>query len=353
MTSRPTLLLLVVFTAAALISCLEKGNSQSELTLSTNDADIKKKVTLDHRIWNIFQDSRGYYWFGSNGEGVYVYDGKQLKQFTTSEGLADNQIRGIQEDDQGNIYIETPKGISQYDGLSFTTLNLKSSSSKWALTPNDLWFNCNGNARHVCRYDGEVLHELQLPKQDLENRLPMVAEPYPYTVFGIDKDKSGNIWFGTVCAGAFRYDGTSFLWIGEEELSTLPDGRVPGVRSMIQDSEGYFWLSNFKSKYKITPTLPQGYEKVKAAELSEEYKSKLPYFNSGIVDNTGDLWMVTYGEGLWKYDGSKLHNYELSNGKEKLLLMCILQDSDGTIWLGTNNDGVYKQNGDNFVKFEL
>ena len=191
------------------------------------------------------------------------------------------------------------------------------------------------------------------PKQDLENRLPMVAEPYPYTVFGIDKDKSGNIWFGTVCAGAFRYDGTSFLWIGEEELSTLPDGRVPGVRSMIQDREGYFWLSNFKSKYKITPTLPQGYEKVKAVELSEEYKSKLPYFNSGLVDNTGDLWMVTYGEGLWKYDGSKLHNYELSNGKEKLLLMCILQDSDGTIWLGTNNDGVYKQNGDNFVKFEL
>ena len=55
----------------------------------------------------------------------------------------------------------------------------------------------------------------------------------PYAIYGLNKDKDGNIWFGTVTAGVFRYDGTSFLWIAEKELSTLPDGRVLGVRSIL------------------------------------------------------------------------------------------------------------------------
>jgi hypothetical protein len=31
---------------------------------------------------------------------------------------------------------------------------------------------------------------------------------------------------------------TIMVW--RKELSTLPDGRVPGVRSMLQDKNGYF-----------------------------------------------------------------------------------------------------------------
>lgn len=175
----------------------------------------------------------------------------------------------------------------------------------------------------------------------------------PYTVYGIDRDNDGNIWFGTVKAGAFRFDGKSFLWFGEKELSTLPDGRVPGVRSMIQDKDGYYWLSNFYSKYKINPDLTKGYEKLKAVDLPEEIiKDKILYFNSGLADEKGNLWMTTYHGGVWKYNGETLWNYEIRNETKDVLLISIYQDNNGTIWLGTNNDGVYKQNGNNFEKFE-
>jgi hypothetical protein len=36
-----------------------------------------------------------------------------LKQFTTTDGLVNDSIWGIQEDIDGNIYIETQKGISK------------------------------------------------------------------------------------------------------------------------------------------------------------------------------------------------------------------------------------------------
>jgi ligand-binding sensor domain-containing protein len=119
------------------------------------------------------------------------------------------------------------------------------------------------------------------------------------------------------------------------------------VRSIIQDIDGYFWLSNFKSKYKIESN-PLQYEKMKGIE-----KDKPHYFNSGIVDKEGILWMTTYGGSVWKYDGNTLTNLPIKKGAENVLLVSIYQDNNGILWLGTDTDGVYKQNGDVFEKFTL
>jgi ligand-binding sensor domain-containing protein len=358
---RLTQIALIFFAATTLLAC--EGLSQTEEEpIEEETLKMGKKVSeLYDQVWAIFQDSKGNYWFGSNGHGLYHYDEKQLKQLTTIDGLVDNTIRGIQEDSIGNLYIETPSGISKYDGAAFTTLQkADSTENEWKLLPNDLWFGYNAN--DLYRYDGELLHELELPRKDLNKAfgietkgVPFESNNYsPYAVYGVNKDSDGNMWFGTSTAGAYRYDGKELLWIGEKELSTLPDGRVPGVRSMLQDKDGYFWLSNFYSKYKIDPDLPKGYEKLKAADYPEGVSTdKIRYFNSGLVDTEGNLWMTTYGGGIWKYDGKTLSNMELRNDKEDLLIICIYQDSKGTIWLGTHNDGVYKQFGDTFEKFEL
>ena len=345
-------IILLIFVSSIFHSCNGQLKSEHQ-NYETETIEIGKVVSeIDNQIWKIFQDSKGKYWFGSNGRGVYKLDGNKLKLFSTKDGLVDNAIRGIQEDINGNIYIETPEGISKFDGKQFTTLKaIKSSYNQWKLKPNDLWFGYN--AYDLYRYDGDSLFELKLPRKDLKKAFGIETEgvPFkglnntPYAVFGINKDKDGNILFGTATAGAFRYDGNSFLWFGEKELSTLPDGRVPGVRSMIQDKNGYFWLSNFISKYKIEPNNLQ-YEKIKVIENKE-----LKYFNSGITDEDGNLWMTTYGNGVWKYDGKMLTKIEVKKGTENVLLVSIYQDKKGTIWLGTDDDGVYKQNGEKFEKF--
>lgn len=353
-------IVLIIFVSSNILSCCGQVNSEHKQA-ETKPLEIGKTAfELDNQIWKIFQDSKGKYWFGSNGNGIYYLDGNQLKLFTTIDGLVNDTIRGIQEDIDGNIYIETPEGINKFDGKQFTTLKpIKSFYNQWKLNPTDLWFGYNAN--DLYRYDGDSLFELKLPRKDLKKAFGIEPQgvPFkeynnsPYAVFGVNKDKEGNIWFGTVTAGSFRYDGNSFLWFGEKELSTLPDGRVPGVRSMIQDKNGYFWLSNFYSKYKINPNLPNGYEKIKAVDLPKEIvKDKILYFNAGITDKEGNLWMTTYRGGVWKYDGKTLSNLEIKNDTENVLLICIYQDNNGTIWLGTDNDGVYKQNGDKFEKFE-
>lgn len=332
-----------------------------ESQLVKNSIEVTEGVIeLDLQIWKIFQDKQGRYWFGSNGSGVYLYNGAELKQYTKKDGLIDDAIRGIQGDKDGNIYVETPSGVSKYDGSQFVTLEVANDKeAEWRLDSNDLWFNCNSNALY--RYDGQFLHELQLPEQDLgSNGMDPGGVSFsgmnnsPYAVYGVNRDLEGNMWFGTITAGAFRYDGDSFLWFGETELTTLPDGRVPGIRSILQDKNGYYWLSNFISKYRINPDASKGYDKLTAEDLyKDSFGDKLLYFNSGLVDRNGDLWMTTYGGGVWYYDGEELTNFEVHNGKEDVLLVSIYEDKKGVLWLGTNNDGVYKKSGDAFVKFIL
>ena len=352
MTINSIKIVLLVFASSIFHSCNGQVKSEHK-KIETETKAIGKVVSeFDNQIWRIFQDSKGKYWFGSNGNGIYSLNGNELKQFTTVDGLVNDSIRGIQEDTDGNIYIETQKGISQFDGNQLTTLKaIKSPHNQWKLETNDLWFGYNAN--DLYRYDGDTLFELKLPRKDLKEAfgIDTLISPFnsnnPYSVYGVNKDTDGNIWFGTFVAGAFRYDGKSFLWFDEKELSILPDGTASGVRSILQDKDGYFWLSNFKSKYTIESNNLQ-FERIKGVE-----KEKPHYFNSGIVDKDGHLWMTTYGGGVWKYNGKTLTNLELKKGAEKVLLVSIYQDNNGTIWLGTDNDGVYKNNGDKFKKFKL
>ncbi len=342
-----TLLIIILFTFN---NC--KGQTKGEeFSLGIQSFGIVVSE-FDNHIWKIFQDSKGNYWFGSNGKGIYYLASNQLRQITTKDGLVNDSVRGIQEDSEGNIFIETPHGISKFDGKQFSTLTaIKSPHNQWKLDSNDLWFGYNGN--DLFRFDGNSLFELKLPPQDLKKSfgIDTLISPFntnnPYSVYSVNKDKNGNIWFGTFVAGAFRFDGKSFLWFDEEELSILPDGTASGVRSIIQDKEGYFWLGNFKSKYKITSNHLH-YEKLVGIEKEKPY-----YFNSGIVDTEGNLWMTTFKSGVWKYDGKKLSSFKINKGKKKVLLVSIYQDKSGILWLGTDNDGIYKQVGNSFEKFEI
>src|SRR4051812_21995510 len=87
-----------------------QGNSASngqEVTVAKGELVTE----LDKAILYIFQAKDNTYWFGSDGQGVYRYNGGTITHFTTKDGLVSGRIRGIQEDKAGNIYFTTYEGI--------------------------------------------------------------------------------------------------------------------------------------------------------------------------------------------------------------------------------------------------
>lgn len=345
-------LLLIPCIIPACLSC--NGQTQADRSKAMNTG-----VKLPPDIWSIYQDRNNHYWFGSNGKGVFRYDGTYIIQYSVRDGLAAEQTSGIQEDADGNIYFDTPEGISKFDGHSFSTLQMKKAATGlWRSEPGDLWFKGSGNPNGVYRYDGDSLFFLAFPEQDLEGKLGLRLgkRPYsPYGTYSIYKDKEGNMWFGTLSAGVYRFDGASLSWIAEKELAELPDGRVPGVRAIIEDKDGFFWLSNIRSRYVMKYARGVfSYEKQEGlSRTAGAAQIRLPYFMSAVTDANGDLWMVSYDEGVWQYDGKKLRQYRIKDGTADVLLYSIYKDNQGTLWLGTHNAGVYRYDGKAFQKFTL
>lgn len=65
------------------------------------------------QIFNVYKDSRNLLWIGTNA-GLTIWDLKKdsLSYFDISDGLSDNIIRGIAEDNLHNIWITTSNGLS-------------------------------------------------------------------------------------------------------------------------------------------------------------------------------------------------------------------------------------------------
>lgn len=70
------------------------------------------------RITSVFQSKDGTLWIGTNGNGFYkrVKSGNDyvFQNYTTQNGLASNNVRGIVEDWYGNLWITTLNGLSRF-----------------------------------------------------------------------------------------------------------------------------------------------------------------------------------------------------------------------------------------------
>lgn len=304
---------------------------------------------LGNNIMVVFQDSKNVYWFGSWETGVYRYDGKTIIHYTTKDGLAHNRIDEIKEDKSGIIYFNSChpySSITKFDGNIFTTLSAIGSND-WQLLPNDLWFRHAYQTEKVYRFDGINLFELQLPKPaNLSNH---------FEIYSMYKDKKENIWFGTNPVGVCRYDGKSFKWINEEDVTEFRNEGANGVRSMTEDKNGDFWF-NSENRYSVYDSITlksnnfyTRYESL--GGLDGKKDSSLDEFLSIVKDNHNHLWFVTYRDGVWKYDGSKITHFPIQVNSNNITLFSIYKDNNGELWVGTHENGVFKFNGSIFEKF--
>lgn len=304
---------------------------------------------LGSNIMVIYQDKKNTYWFGSWKTGIYKYDGKNLINYTAKHGLFNNRVDDIKEDKSGNIYfagMNPNSTITKFDGQSFTNI-VATPSNEWKLEANDLWLiNAYQAKQKVYRFDGNILHELILPKPpELKN---------PFDVYSIYKDRKGNIWFGTNPVGVCRYDGKSFEWITEDDVTEFRNEGANGVRSITEDKNGDFWF-NTEKRYTIYDNTTLNGSKFytrheSIGSLDGKNTKGLNEYLSTVRDNENNLWFVTYRDGVWKYDGTKFKHYTVQRNSTDITLFSIYKDNNGDLWLGTHENGAYKFNGKRFEK---
>ncbi|MBN2400543.1 MAG: GAF domain-containing protein, partial [Candidatus Aminicenantes bacterium] len=89
-----------------------------------SQADDPRSLSNNYVIC-IHIDKKGILWIGTNGGGLTRLDPHReiFKVFTTDNGLANNSVYGILEDDQENLWISSNYGISKFNRRDSTFKN--------------------------------------------------------------------------------------------------------------------------------------------------------------------------------------------------------------------------------------
>ena len=339
------------------VSCKAQNQKPKENNLvKSSSTNIGVKVPeLGKNIDFIFQDLKNNYWFASNGEGVFRYDGKNFLQLTEKDGLCSNFVFEIQEDINGKLWFSTRDGICNFDGKKFTdfTDSIKNAAyGNLKYKKRGLFFNhLNG----ICFYDGKsftnfVIHPIFYK--------PEASNMYrPYGVYCSLVDRSGKVWFGTQEKGVCVYDGKQFSFLNGKNLGG------PAVRSIFQDTKGTMWFGNNggglfcydgKNLRNITEEKNLGNsEFLKGKKLVDKPGSLAKVFAIN-EDKSGNIWIGTADAGVWKYDGSNLTNYTSNDGLSGNSVTVIYKDKNGELLFVSNGDAVLRFDGKKFkqAKFD-
>ena len=291
---------------------------------------------VNNNVWSITEDKNGNYWFGTLGAGVSKYDGKTFTNYSTVQGLADNYIFAVLQDKTGNIWFATDKGVSRMSPDSSVSNNENPST--------------------------QAMHEKEGVKsrQSLFTNFNKTRGFTNDRVFCIAEDKAGNLWFGTLSEGVYKYDGKIFKNLTKNQ--GLPNN---SIRSIMEDKKGNLWFgTNSGGLSKYDPRLPSTSEPGslgRFTNFSTDQGLASNYVLSTIEDKYGNIWICTDGGGVSKYDelkssGSELSvgsftNFTTAQGLANNNVPCVVEDKAGSLWFGSNGDGLSKYDGESLISF--
>lgn len=323
---------------------------------------------------NVFcelQDKDGNLWFSTGGEGVYRFDGESFTNFTTKDGLCNNDVKGIIQDKEGNILIGTESGICKYDGKTFSKFFQKDFKSDHMISclfldrDDNIWFGTLNNG--VYRYDGKTLTNF-LNKNDhtfnLGNHYQLILD--------IIQDRKGDLWFSSWNGGAvWRYDGKSFTnylpsknyYLSNEDgrninksesdalISFLSSGSSNQdsitddmIFSMTEDKEGNLWFATRRHG-----ACRYDGKTFYSFRENEDFVSYGVY--AILEDKKGNMWFTTDKNGVYCYDGKAFKNYTTKDGLVNNSVFSILEDKEGNMWFGTRGFGLSRFDGTSFTTF--
>ena len=225
-----------------------------------------------------------------------AYGGQHnFRHLDSNDGLSANNVKCIVRDRLGFMWFGTKNGLNRYDGSKIKV------------------YNCYDEALGRGNNNIGALYE----------------------------DENSMLWIGTD-RGIYRYDPHADI-ISHVE-STADDGVEAGnwVQRITGDRKGTIWAA-----------LPnQGIfryrdGKVKHFPMILSGNSKPSYAGDICVTSDGNLWVITSGDGILKYDDkAERFNRVRSNGNDTdcLWLCCVCESPEGNLIVGTPTGKLFEYN---------
>lgn len=321
--------------------------TSSGLCYYDNDKFEIVKGTEDHFVYGVAPGKNKDFWFYTSGNTLFKYDLDQMRGKSNLECL-------------GSI---DPNGTS---GMKDVRCMLRDREG-------DLWFGTNENG--VYRYSA---YDLAKSKNKIDpGRLVCLSTREGFcgnSIRAMLQDKLGNIWFCTN-NGVCCYDKNAGSWLN---LSSIDGLNCNNVWSVLEDRAGCLWFgtaegfcylnrgqgrenARFLNKIKKLGSFFTRFQIPVESLIASDLTNVCPLpslVTCMIEDKSGNLWLGTYGGGLYRYAKEEdkdlcsqdqsldplvseqafkkaYTRFTVDEGLASNFVQCMQQDEKGNIWLGT------------------
>ncbi|MBN2104233.1 T9SS type A sorting domain-containing protein [bacterium] len=246
--------------------------------------------------------------------------------FNKDDGLADNEVYCMIQDNEGGYWFGTVKGLSRYnDGLwqTYTTENSGLLNDEiWALIQDregTIWIGTYGGG--VTLYKEGLWETFSLTDFiDIDK----------YYVTDIYESRDGTIWICTDNTGVCEYkngEKTNIM----ADISGLADN---SVRAAIEDHEGAMWFATAEGINQLNPDGSWETYNVLSSDFSTNNIWSVAETQAGAIWAGGDLVMSRLQDNQWN------HYFPLNYGLGSYIwtVMC---DHEGNVWMGSNDGAAY------------
>ena len=269
-------------------------------------------------VYAMVQDPQGYLWLGTDA-GLFRFDGSRFTAWNTMSdaplppvavvalcvtrrgsllvGLAEGA--GVREIGNGTLRELTRKGLRVSDAV--TELAEDRDGTLWMVTGRELY-----TLRGAEWQKAEWRIELPWPFREGLVLQPIVGS-------------NGDLLVGTRW-GVFRRPA------GSTTFELVSNEYVWGIH---EDARGTIWTTDIVTGYR---------------RLGAPAAPRHPLEGAGYRlthDRRGNLWIATFGEGLWRVQGAdqggapQIERANLRTGLSSDSVQSVLEDRDGNIWVGT------------------
>ncbi|MEP5340202.1 MAG: two-component regulator propeller domain-containing protein [Algibacter sp.] len=298
-------------------------------------------------VSTIIQDHHGFIWLGTNGAGMYRFDGIEYNYYkhilTDSTSISSNLVYCSYLDKDNRLWVGTEEGINLYDRKNdrFKRIPILNNNNKKKtnISVRSLIGDGEGNLFFGTLQKG--LYKLQLNTLKIDKVTIADAKETNPAIYALVTNKNGHVYAGTT-EGLKEYDNKSNTL--KEALFNGKTGYI-GFKKPIQtlfiDKDNTLWIGSVScGLFNLKKNISNSY-----FDLNDINISKNRYLSiEQLPDST--IMCGTENDGLIHINtnGDVIKNYLTDRTNQKSILSnsiwSLFVDANGRVWLGYYNKGV-------------
>ena len=299
-------------------------------------------------IYSIFQDSRGFLWFGTQN-GLNRYDGYSFKIYTNnpedSLSISNNYILSIAEDRFGYLWIATENGLNRYDYQSQTFKRYFQDSIGGSIIESVI-VDKSGIVWAGSKFNG--LYRIEIDSKKIEN---VAIENFRYNRDNINsvnsnlarcifQDSEGRIWIGTDKGVNLLIDDRKGIFIRVSKVFNESSTVETQIWTIFEGNTGTLFLGSSAGLFSIYKEMNNSYSLIDLSK-QKEYAPISTVVISACQDNSDNLWIGCYGGGLYLCEGKTYQSSKVIDIRDKNDLLnktinTIFIDRSNVLWVGTD-----------------